>query len=85
MKVELYCPRCSCRFAAPPDTAAEEILERMLDEGPWHGLGDGETFEDMIFNALTSEGEIPCPQCEAPVCVSEESLGKLAMEMLSQW
>jgi hypothetical protein len=84
MQVELYCPRCACRFAAPPETAASEVVERMLDEGPWYGLGDGETFEDMIFNALTSEGEIPCPECDEPVAVSEESLGKLAMEMLSQ-
>ncbi len=84
MKVELYCPKCSRRFAAPPEAAAVEILDRMLDEGPWYGLGDGETFEDMIFSALTSEGEIPCPQCDEPVCVSEESLGKLAKEMLSQ-
>jgi hypothetical protein len=56
----------------------------MLEEGPWYGLGDGETFEDMIFNALTSEGEIPCPECDEAVSVSEESLGKLAQEMLSQ-
>jgi hypothetical protein len=84
MQVELYCPNCSRRFAAPPETAAEEVIERMLDEGPWYGLGDGETFEDMIFNALTSEGEIPCPECDQPVSVSEESLGRLAMEMLSQ-
>jgi hypothetical protein len=85
MQVELYCPSCCCRFAAPPDASANEILDRMMDEGPWYGLGDGETFEDMIFNALTSEGEIPCPHCDLPVSVSEESLGKLAMEMLSQW
>jgi hypothetical protein len=85
MQVELYCRNCSCRFAAPPETAAADVLERMLDEGPHYGLGDGETFEDMIFNALTAEGEICCPACDEPVCVSEESLGKLAMEMLSQW
>jgi hypothetical protein len=84
MQVELFCSRCSCRFAAPPETSAQVILERMLDEGPWYGLGDGETFEDMIFNALTLEGEIPCPECDEPVSVSEESLGKLAQEMLSQ-
>jgi hypothetical protein len=85
MQVELYCPHCACRFAADPETPAAEILDRMLDEGPWYGLGEGETFEDMIFNALTSEGDIPCPCCDEPVSVSEESLGKLAMEMLSRW
>jgi hypothetical protein len=84
MQVELYCPSCSCRFAASPDAPAGEILDRMLDQGPWYNLGDGETFEDMIFNALTSRGDISCPQCEEPVSVSEESLGQLALEMLSK-
>ncbi len=84
MRVELYCPNCCRRFAASPDTPAVEILDRMMEEGIWYTLGDGETFEDMIFHALTSQGDIPCPWCEVPVCVSEESLGKLAQEMLSQ-
>jgi hypothetical protein len=84
MQVELYCPHCSARFAAAPETPAVEILDRMFDEGPWYGLGDGETFEDMIFHALTEHGDIPCPWCDEPVCVSEESLGQLAKEMLSQ-
>ncbi len=85
MQVELYCPRCCCRFAASPDTPAAEILDRMMEEGPWYALGDGETFEDMIFNALTSRGNIHCPECAAPVSVTEESLGQLAMEVLGSW
>jgi hypothetical protein len=84
VQVELYCHKCSCRFAAPPETPAIDILDRMFDEGPWYGLGDGETFEDMIFNALTEKGDIPCPHCDDPVSISEESLGRLAQEMLSQ-
>jgi hypothetical protein len=84
MQIELYCQECGCRFAAPPDTAAETIIERMTDEGPWYALGDGETFEDMIFAALTARGAICCPECCRPVSVSEESLGRLAMEMLAQ-
>jgi hypothetical protein len=84
MQVELCCPECCCRFAAPPDTSADEIIERMTDEGPWYALGDGATFEDMIFAALTSRGAILCPECNRPVAVSEESLGRLAMEMLAQ-
>ena len=84
MQVELYCARCESRFTAEPDTPAAEVLDRMAYDGPFYALGDGETFEDMIFNALTSEGEIPCPECDEAVSVSEESLGKLAQEMLSQ-
>jgi hypothetical protein len=85
MQVELYCPCCSSRFAAPPDTAADEVLERMTDDGPWYALGEGETFEDMIFAALTSRGAIRCPDCGEAVSVSEESLGQLAMGLLAQW
>lgn len=83
MQVELYCPNCAARFAAPPETPALEVLDRMFDDGPWFNLGDGETFEDMIFNALTAHGDISCPWCDEAVCVSEESLGRLAQEMLS--
>ena len=87
MQVELYCTHCNCRFVAPPETSAVDILDRMDDQGqgPWFGLGDGETFEDMIFNALTEEGAIHCPNCERPVSVCEESLSQLALEILSQW
>ena len=85
MQVELYCPQCDCRFAESPDTPAAEVLDRMADDGPWYALGDGETFEDMIFSTLTAEGEIDCAQCGEPVHVSEESLGQLAMEVLGSW
>jgi uncharacterized Zn finger protein (UPF0148 family) len=85
MQIELFCPSCSYRFAAPPETSSAEILDRMLQNGSWYFLGDGDTFEDMIFATLTSQGDIPCPYCEEPVQVSEESLGQMAMEMLGQW
>lgn len=85
MQVELYCSQCHCRFAAAPDAPAAEVLDRMTEEGPWYALGDGETFEDMIFAALTSRGAIQCPECHTPVSVSEESLGQITMEMLSSW
>jgi hypothetical protein len=85
MQVELYCRGCSCRFAAPPDTPAAEVWDRMVEEGPWYALGDGETFEDMIFAALTARGAICCPDCGRPVSISEESLGKMALEMLANW
>jgi hypothetical protein len=84
-KIELYCERCDCGFTAPPETSAQKILELMTEEGPWYGLGEGETFEDMIFAALTERGAIYCPVCGEQVAVSEESLGKMAMEMLAGW
>jgi hypothetical protein len=85
MQIELHCEHCFCRFAASPDAPAEEVLERMTEEGPWYALGDGETFEDMIFGALTSRGVIQCPDCGEPAGVSEESLGNVTMELLSRW
>jgi DNA-directed RNA polymerase subunit RPC12/RpoP len=85
MRLELRCPQCLCAFAAEPETPAAEVLDRMTEQGPWYALGDGETFEDMIFAALTSRGLIRCPECGDPVMVSEESLGRLTMEMLASW
>ena len=85
MHVELYCRRCSCRFAADPDTPAAEVLDRMAGEGPWYALGDGETFEDMIFATLFSYGAIRCMECGEQASVNEESLGQLAIEVLGSW
>jgi len=85
MQIELYCNCCASRFVAPPQASSIEITDRMFQQGPWYALGDGETFEDMIFSTLMQEGRIACPQCGDPVAVSEESLGQLAMSMLSQF
>jgi hypothetical protein len=85
MQIELDCPRCHCQFASPPDCPAAEVLDRMTEEGPWFALGDGETFEDMIFAALTARGKICCPECGEPVSVNEVSLGRLAREILTCW
>src|SRR5262249_31755475 len=85
MQIELCCSTCACRFAAPPETGCEEVIDRMFDQGPRYALGDGETFEDMIFNTFMEHGQITCPDCGDPVGVSEESLGQLAMDVLAQW
>jgi hypothetical protein len=85
MQVELYCPHCSCRFAAAPETPAAEVLDRMASKGPWYALGDGETFEDMIFSTLFACGDIRCSECGEPAFISEESLGQLTMEVLGSW
>lgn len=85
MKVELKCPACCCTFSAPPGESAEHIRDRMTQGGQCYGLEEGETFEDMIFATLTQEGAIFCPDCGAAVEVSEESLGRMALEVLSCW
>jgi hypothetical protein len=85
MQVELYCPNCACSFAASPETPAAEVLDRMAEEGPWYALGDGETFEDMIFTTMFAGGNIRCSECGEPVSVTEQSLGQLTMEVLGSW
>ena len=56
-----------------------------MDFSKWFGLGEGETFEDMIFSSLAENGGIACPACGDHVMVSEETLGQLAMELLAEW
>ena len=85
MQIQLHCPYCVRSFTAPPDAGAQDILARMSTQEALYALGEGETFEDMIFSTLTEEGAIRCPDCFGAVQVSEESLGRLAMEMLTHW
>ncbi len=85
MQVELCCSHCGCKFAAAPETPAVEVLDRMAEEGPWYALGDGATFEDMIFSALFACGTIRCSECGEEASVNEESLGRLTMEVLGSW
>jgi hypothetical protein len=80
MQIELRCPACPCRFRAEPTTPADEVVEKMIDEGPWYALAEGATFEDMIFAALLRRGAIHCPECDRTVSVQEVSLGRHARQ-----
>jgi hypothetical protein len=57
----------------------------MAEDGPWYALGDGQTFEDMIFSTLFACGNIRCAECGEPASVNERSLGQLTMEVLGSW
>jgi len=85
MQIELYCPCCDQAFVAAPDTPAAVVLERMAEQGPWYALGDGETFEDMIFRTVFACGAVRCGECGEAVNISEESLSQLAQEVLGAW
>jgi hypothetical protein len=63
MKIGLYCPKGCSQFSAPADTPADEIVDRMIDEGPWYALAAGETFDEMVQAALSERGRILCPDC----------------------
>ena len=77
MQVELNCANCFLHFSAAADTPAAEIVDRMIDNGPWFGLADGQTFEDMIEAVLRSRGRIRCPECGAAVSIAEETPAEL--------
>jgi len=80
MQIELRCLQCCCNFRAPPDTPAPEVIDQMTEEGPWFALGDGDTFEDMIFAALIQRGNIRCPDCREPVAINEASMSRYFLE-----
>jgi hypothetical protein len=85
MHVELYCPNCQRRFAASPQTSTAAAVDWADEAGPWNALGDGETFEDALAAALSDRGDDRCPRCGEAATVSEESLGRLTLELLGTW
>ncbi len=42
VEIELCCPRCMTRFAAPPLAPPEEVHGRMIEQGGWFGLAGEE-------------------------------------------
>jgi hypothetical protein len=83
MGIELKCSSGCNRFVASAHASLDAIREQMFNEDAWYDLGDGHTFEDMIFATLMENGDIHCSSCGDPASVSEESISQLAMEMLS--
>ena len=75
MLIELSCSGCPCRFSAEPETTADEVLDRMVDNGLWFTLAEGKTFEDMIIAAVLRRGRIRCGECGRAVSINEASLG----------
>jgi hypothetical protein len=73
MQIKLSCPGCPFCFAAAAEADADDILERMTEEGPWIALGHGDTFEAMVFAALTVRGRIGCPDCGRDTTIHEGS------------
>jgi hypothetical protein len=67
------------------DARTGAALERVADLGPWSAVGDGETLEDSLFQALTTDGEPHCPNCGLNVPIPEEQLANLAHEVLASW
>ena len=85
MRVDLYCPNCQRRFTASPEASSATVFEQATEIGPWNALGDGETFEDAVAAALADCGGDRCPGCGEAATVSEESLGRLTLELLGTW
>jgi hypothetical protein len=85
MHVELYCPSCRSHYAATPETLAAAVFDLATEQGPWNALGDGETFEDSVAAALADRAADRCPSCGEAATVSEESLGRLTLQLLGTW
>jgi len=78
VEIELCCPRCLTRFAAPPLAPPDEVHGRMIEEGGWFGLADAPTFEDMIFATVLVRGNVLCGECGSAAHVNETSISPLA-------
>jgi hypothetical protein len=85
MYLPLTCPHCLEEFELTQAPQASHVLDSLEDQGPWLALGDGETVEDVISAALDGEEGVRCPECGDAIPVSEERLGQLTLELLSQW
>jgi hypothetical protein len=83
--IELQCPSCARNFSVSSDSAMAEFFDRMAENGAWCPLGDGETIEDNVYNALATQDDLCCPECDIPVTISQESLSRFARELLVQW
>jgi hypothetical protein len=55
------------------------------EAGPWSVLGDGETVEDLLYNAVVSVEEIDCPDCGASATIHEGMLGEMTHWLLATW
>ena len=78
MEIELHCPRCLTRFAAPPQATPDEVRARMVAEGCWFGLAEAGTFAGMIFARVARQGDVLCGECGGPASFDEAIMGALA-------
>jgi hypothetical protein len=85
MQVEMHCRRCRSRLIPTVSPQTELIWKQINEEGPWSMLGDGQTVEDRLSAQLQPGSATCCPQCGAAIGLTEETLGQLALELLSQW
>src|SRR5262249_22733218 len=85
MLLEMHCSRCPCDIFTDSEEADREAFDGLSEEGPWFALGDGETPEDRLYAVLSARGALHCPECGEQTTVTEESLGKLALSVLTQW
>jgi hypothetical protein len=84
LNIDLDCPTCQSQFTASPESSAC-VVERMADQGAWLALGDGETSEDALAATLSDCGADRCPRCGTRANVSEDSLARIAQDLLATW
>jgi hypothetical protein len=81
MKIELHCPDCCSQFSAAADTPADNILDRLIDDGPWYALAPGGTFEEMVRAALAERGRILCPECGKALSIRRGAVYRCTREL----
>jgi hypothetical protein len=74
MMIGLHCLVCRSEFSAAADTPADDILDRMIEEGSWYALAPGESFEEMVRAALADRGRILCPDCGKALAIRRKGL-----------
>jgi hypothetical protein len=74
MMIELHCLACRSEFSAAGETPADDILDRMIEEGPWYALAPGETFGEMVETAISDRGRILCPDCGKVLIIRRRGL-----------
>jgi hypothetical protein len=82
MIIDLVCPCCPFQFSAPAAADAVHILDRMIEDGPWLALGEGDTFEDMVVRAVNTRGAIRCPDCREALIVNHEEPSQFREDLL---
>jgi hypothetical protein len=81
MTIDLHCAGCGSQFSAAADTPVDDILDRMIDEGPWYALAPGQTFAEMVRAALSGRGKILCPECGRILSIRERGFHRHTREL----
>lgn len=79
MHAEWKCRGCECPTLSE---SLHDVVERLIESGPFDFVGDCATPEDAIYRALRAS---QCPECGDSMEMNQKSLNRLARRMLQSW